>query len=339
MKFKKYSSIENSYRQKEVNSIQIHFPKETFIVTEKIHGANFSFHVNSEGVRCAKRTAFIGEDALAGFYSSDVVYNRYKESAKKVYQEFIKDNPDIVSVSIYGELFGGSYPHPDVEKLDVKRVQKKVYYNNDVDFLMFDIYVTFSSGNGEFVDMNYLPYIEEITEFKNVPVLFKGTLAECLEYENEYPSKVPSMYGLPEIEGNTCEGNVIKPIDHCVFPNGSRVILKNKNASFREKAEMKQIKIPDPLPEHVIRLQKEGYKYITDNRLSNVLSKYGTVDQKEFGKLLGALSKDVIEDFIKDFPEFSELDKKEQRQVTRFINGECGNLIRPNFLNIIDGNF
>ena len=38
MDFKKFTSIENSYRIKEIQSIQINFPGEEFVVQEKIHG-------------------------------------------------------------------------------------------------------------------------------------------------------------------------------------------------------------------------------------------------------------------------------------------------------------
>ena len=42
--FKKYHSIENSYRTEFINRIKGHmFWNETFIVQEKAHGANLSF--------------------------------------------------------------------------------------------------------------------------------------------------------------------------------------------------------------------------------------------------------------------------------------------------------
>ena len=45
--FKKYNSIENTYREKEVEQIYLHgYDKETYVVQEKVHGANFSFITN-----------------------------------------------------------------------------------------------------------------------------------------------------------------------------------------------------------------------------------------------------------------------------------------------------
>lgn len=42
MKFKKYGSIENSYRHKTVQIAQLEFGREEFVVQEKVHGSNFS---------------------------------------------------------------------------------------------------------------------------------------------------------------------------------------------------------------------------------------------------------------------------------------------------------
>ena len=44
MNFTKYNSIENSYRQKFIDKILLELPRDTqYVVTEKIHGANFQF--------------------------------------------------------------------------------------------------------------------------------------------------------------------------------------------------------------------------------------------------------------------------------------------------------
>lgn len=40
MKFVKYSSIENAYRTKFIQKLQMYMSKEEFVVQEKIHGAN-----------------------------------------------------------------------------------------------------------------------------------------------------------------------------------------------------------------------------------------------------------------------------------------------------------
>jgi hypothetical protein len=79
---------------------------------------------------------------------------------------------------------------------------------------------------------------------------------------------------------------------------------------------------------------------ITENRLRNVLSKTGPIGQKEFGKLIQLFSKDILDDFFKDYlEEYNGLEKKEQKQLTRKLSQKSAELIRLNFMNIVDGEF
>lgn len=50
-------------------------------------------------------------------------------------------NVELTIVKVYGELFGGCYPHKDVtpSKNKVKRIQKGVWYSPYVRFYAFDI--------------------------------------------------------------------------------------------------------------------------------------------------------------------------------------------------------
>mgnify|MGYP000105396140 CR=1 FL=1 len=52
IKFQKYPSIENSYRQKHIIQWLRHFPdlyNETFLLQEKMHGANIQFEITPSG--------------------------------------------------------------------------------------------------------------------------------------------------------------------------------------------------------------------------------------------------------------------------------------------------
>ncbi len=65
MEFKKYNSIENAYQKVVLEQIIIHgFEKETYVVQEKVHGANFSFFTDGKEVKIAKRTDFIEENEM-----------------------------------------------------------------------------------------------------------------------------------------------------------------------------------------------------------------------------------------------------------------------------------
>jgi UTP-glucose-1-phosphate uridylyltransferase len=95
-----------------------------------------------------------------------------------------------------------------------------------------------------------------------------------------------------------------------------------------------------PLSEKGGELFNEMWSLITENRLRNVLSKTGPIGQKEFGKLIQLFSKDILADFFKDhIEEYNGLAKKEQKQLTRKLSQQCAELIRHNFMNIVDGEF
>lgn len=335
MEFKKFSKIENSYRQKSIHRAQIEFPKEKYIVQEKVHGANFSFHYSNDEkvIKCAKRSGYIKPKEK--FHNYEKLLDKYSKNILKSFK-IAKEKLGCESFSIFGEIYGGSYPHEDVEKLKVSKVQKGVFYNNDVDFIAFDIKV-----NDEYIDYNEFISLCLLGDIPFLPALETGTLTECLQYPNEFNSTIPLMHNLPEIENNICEGVVIRPFKTIRYDNGERVIFKNKNQKFTEKENTKkQNKEPiKEMPLYLSKTCKDSNQYINENRLRNVLSKIGEITQKDFGKILGLFCKDVVEDFSKDNEDYEHLKDSEIKIVNKYINKNCSILIRNNFLNIIDGEF
>lgn len=334
MKFSRYSSIENSYRLKTVRMIQEQFPGHKFVVQEKIHGSNFAIYTDGENVKFSKRSGFLKEGE--SFFSYETLdLKGLTNSLNSMFEYLKKSHTDLQQLSIHGEIFGGSYPHEDVEKVPgATRVQKEVLYSPRVEFMAFDIKV-----NDEFVSMDVFSQLCGNFNIPHIPFLFSGTLEECLEYSNAFQTTIPELLGLPAIEDNICEGTVVKPLQTLRFNCGSRVVLKNKNEKFSEKGQKSKVKTAEPLPQDVLDMMSKASAYVTENRLRNVLSHVGEVKQNEFGKVLGLMSKDTIEDFMKDNPDFEDMDKKERKHVTRYLNAKIGDLIRPNFRNIIDGNF
>jgi Rnl2 family RNA ligase len=170
--------------------------------------------------------------------------------------------------------------------------------------------------------------------------LFTGTFDECLAYKNEYPTTISKLHGLPDLEDNICEGNVLKPMKAMCKPSGSRIILKNKNDRFKEKESSKKVKVKKEIPPELQEAINVAAGYITENRLRNVLSHIGEVSQKEFGKVIGAFSQDVLADFEKENADLlKDFERDELNTINKAVGKESANLIRANFLNIVDGNF
>ena len=335
MIFKKYHTIENSYRKKTIDAIiEQGLDDGQFVVQEKAHGANLSFWFDGENISSAKRSGFIDDD----FYDYKVVEQKYKTHMEKLY-ELLKDNAyDFQVLVVYGELIGGSYPHSDVPKdKSATRIQKGIFYSPHNDFYAIDMAL-----DGQLLDIDtYSNYMEQVG-FLYSKTIFRGTFQECLAYPNQFQSQIPVWLGLPEIKDNCCEGTVVKPVTPLFFRNTERVILKNKNEKWAEKAKQKK---RGPKPKPVIsdaanKLWEELESFVTHNRLRNVLSKIGKIEKSDFGKLMAAFSRDILEDFNKDFEkDFKVLEKKEQKHLSRQLNNACSKMIRAEFLNIVDGTF
>jgi len=334
MKFKKYHSIENSYRKIAIDAIfEQKLDGGEFVVQEKAHGANLSFWYDGNSLKSAKRSGFIKDN----FYDYEHVEEKYKDHMANLYG-LLKDQYDFQTLIVYGELIGGSYPHNDVPKdKSATRIQKGIFYAPHNDFYAIDMAI-----DGELLDIDtFTTYMEQVG-FLYAKTIFRGTFQECLSYPNKFQSQISNWLGLPEIKDNFCEGTVIKPVKPLFFGNTERVILKNKNEKWAEKAKQKK---RGPKPKPVIsdaanQLWEKMEQFVTENRLRNVISKTGKIEKSEFGKLMAAFSKDIYEDFYKDHEsDFKALDKKERKHLSRQLNNACSKMIRADFLNIIDGTF
>ena len=234
---------------------------------------------------------------------------------------------------IFGELFGGGYPHGDIPKDDnAKLVQRGIYYCPANDFFAFDILL----DNEKYLDVETASALFEKFGFVHARTLFKGTLSECLAYSNAFKTTIPKDFNLPELDGNICEGVVVRPVQNVFLRTGSRVLIKNKNERWAEnnnyidKAILSNLLHEDEdLSEAARFLCEEVYKLITENRLANLISKIGEINpKKDFGKVLGLFNKDVLSDFTKNYKDnYDALEKHESKAVNKFLNKHAGQLI------------
>ena len=176
--FKKYNSIENSYRSEFIERlINEDFDKQEFVVQEKVHGANLSFWCDGDSIRCAKRTGFIEEGE--GFYEFSSVLNKYHDPIYKLF-DFVTDKyKDTSFITIYGELFGGAYPHSEVTKdRDAIVIQKGVYYSPSNDYYAFDIML----DNKKYLSVDEANNFFENSGFFYAKTLYKGGLKASLHF-------------------------------------------------------------------------------------------------------------------------------------------------------------
>ena len=335
MEFKKYNSIENSYQDDFINSIiEQGFGNLTYVVQEKVHGANLSFITDGQNILTAKRTELILDSEE--FFNSKRVLTNYKDKILNLHKDISSDF-DTKNVTIFGEIFGGGYPHPEIPKDDnAKLVQRGIYYCTQNDFYAFDILI----DNDKYLDVETANVYFDKVGFVYAKTLFKDNLKSCLSYSNTFKTTIPSEYKLPELDGNICEGVIVRPNQATFFRNGSRVIIKNKNEKWSEnnnyidKAILsKLLHEGEKLSEEASYLCEEVYKLITQNRLDNLISKIGEVNlKKDYGRVLGFYNKDTLTDFLKNFQDkYDALEKHESKAINKFVNKHAGQLLTEYF--------
>ncbi|MEF9477754.1 RNA ligase, Rnl2 family [Chryseobacterium sp. RRHN12] len=336
MIFKTYNSIENAYQARVIEQIRMQgFGDEVFIVQEKVHGANFSFFTDGKEIKIAKRTAFIEKDEK--FFNAHQILERYRKNVIAVFQKVKTIYPEVETVVIYGELFGGGYKHEEVEPVkDAVKVQKGIEYAPYNEFYAFDIKL-----NGiTYLDTEVVNQIFEETGFFYAKTLFKGTLEEALKFPNVFNSQIPVWLGLPELEDNMCEGTIVKTLKTNYFGNGARIILKNKNEKWVEKSKMvkkkaKTVHKQVHFSEKAQEIWEEIQKYLTVNRLNNVVSKIGEFEPKIIGKVIGLFAQDILEDFQKDFPvAFAAIEKEEQKRINKKLNSLVIDFIKEELMTL-----
>jgi Rnl2 family RNA ligase len=335
--FKKYNSIENSYDKEFVEHITLAgFGDMTFVVQEKVHGANFCFVTDGELVYPGKRTGFVEEGE--SFYGHEELTERYRPNILKLFTLVKSKYPETMNMTVFGEMFGGNYPHPDVKNdRKILNIQKGVYYCPFHEFYAFDLFVS-NDDNARYLPLDETNELLEATGFFYAKTLFRGSLDECMRHPNDFPSRISEWIGLPPIDDNICEGIVIRPVEPIYLHNGARVLLKSKNSKFAEKQTLRNRPKPEsPVYSEALKtLFDVSDEYVTENRLNNVVSKIGTVSMpKDTGKLIGLLSKDILDDFLKEHATpYAELDKAEQKTLNKHISAQAAVLIKHVYFTI-----
>ncbi len=271
------------------------FAKTEWVVTEKVHGANFCFVTDGVTVRCAKRKRLLGEGE--SFFHYERVLNSVQEQIQAAFFLAKAHHPTTKSVMIYGELFGGGYPHPDIKAdPNVQLVQTGVYYSPTIDFYAFDIALDHHSDNGA-SERHYLDYDQALQIFQKVQLfhaqpLFVGKWNDANGYPIGFDSTIPALLGLPPLsQPNPAEGIIIKPVKSFYIETKKgriRPIIKKKIAAFAEDKRFHQAhnvlslskgKWPTTQTSHndepLAMLKWEIFNLVTENRLINAISKVG----------------------------------------------------------------
>lgn len=212
-----------------------------WVATEKVHGAHFALvcGIGGDGeateVRPAKRRELLGEDDLDAFFGVSRIWPALSVAAARCAAALARG----AVVTLYGELAGGRYPHPDIAEVDhAQPVQTGVWYAPNLFWLLFDAQVTVGERRCWIADREVRAAAAE-AGLLTVPVLARGPLKRLQDLPAAFPSRVSALFGLPELDDNLAEGYVLKPaVEWEEGEEGKegteRPLLKVKQKAFAE---------------------------------------------------------------------------------------------------------
>lgn len=317
MEFTKFPSLENTYHQKEIDKIQSMMIKEKWVVTQKVHGANFSFwlteeHLSVEGIglcstiniKCAKRSGWVEEDEK--FFNYRPVVEKYRDSLERLYYH-LSSTHGYNEVVVYGELFGGN-------------IQSGMCYPEQQDFIAFDLKCD-GIARTKTTSFNILNGFNIPT----TPIIgVYDSLENALIVNESFASLLMREGFSGDDKHKEAEGVVIEPNNPVFEPNGSRIYLKKKTKRFLEKGGNKIQKPKEELPSELEGILLQSFEYITKPRFEAVVSKIGEVNIKDIGKVMGLMTKDILEDMVKD-----ELETPENKKFMKLLQTQVQTFIRP----------
>lgn len=316
MQFSKFTSLDNTYRQNIVDRVVSEFrDDQTYVVTEKLDGANFAFYYDGHELKVASRNQFVD----GTFFNCQVVINRYKEHIKYIYRLI---NSGYDKIIIRGELYGPN-------------ILKRVNYG-ELDFKVFEIMI-----NQVIINFDTLYELLSVTSADNrenlstVPLItYTSNLQEALEVNNTFRSSLtPSKYN----KDNYAEGVCIHPNEPTWLHNGSRVWFKNKSDKFSEVKAPKKKKEKVELPENDVIILSKLLQYNTESRVYSTVSKLGNLTSKDFGVLLKEVNKDIIKDYNIDYGVSCKDEAVDYKNLTKQLNKEISTQARKVFVKVMKG--
>ncbi|RYZ86550.1 MAG: 2'-5' RNA ligase, partial [Proteobacteria bacterium] len=311
--------------------------KLKWVVTEKVHGANFSFVYEDGRLRFAKRKEYLqwGDD----FFGFQLVVKNLEANVIQFFEE-LASQVKATKYVLYGELFGGEYPHATIERIkNLQAIQTGVYYCPDIRFCAFDIAIETDGLSSKY----YLDYETAITYFEKFNIFYAkpmliGKLADALNFNTRINSGIPAAFHLPPLEKNLIEGIVVKPydvIDRDLL--ASRPIIKIKNAEFDEEEKYHEAEKWSFIPGVSSRTEELSFvvdelrHYVNQNRLNSAVSKIGAFERGNEARI-SEIKAEVLADVITDFNGknnnfFDELDPGARQWIIERIRSEINMLV------------
>lgn len=310
MDFRSYEKISDNLRAWNVDeNTRKELDKTEWVVTEKVHGANFSVIIKDKTLHFGKRKELLTwED---DFFAFQLMVTRLERAFYRVF-DICQEKFQATSCILYGELFGGGYPHQAVlhdERL--QPIQTGIYYSPHIEFYVFDIWIENTQ------EACYVAYHDFCEVLAQTPLLYASALAidalhKVLLFDTKINSHIPALLGLPALpQPSWIEGIVIKPLQNIVIntPKGNiRPVIKIKNKQFLEEDVYHQSQawsfVPTEKQADIAFVATEVAHFLNMNRLQSAISKIGALNSLNKERIIEAVIADSLESFEEQNPNF-----------------------------------
>jgi len=262
-----YLHIENLYKNKDILLF-----KECYAL-EKIHGC--SAHIQWKDKLITYFPGGIKLESFVKIFNNDFLKSKFSELA-------------INDIIIYGEVYGGA-----CQKMsDV--------YGKNLKFIAFDVKI-------EDVWL-CVPDAFDICSQFNIEFVHY----EKVKTEIEILDKLANDYSIQSIrngikEPKKREGIVLRPLVELIKNNGSRIISKHKNDTFKEREHLPKIS------EESLKIYEEAQsavnEFVTEMRLSHILGKLTECNIEDAGMIIKFMIEDVFREAKGEIIENTEIKK------------------------------
>lgn len=246
-----------------------------WVALEKIHGAQLVVDVDADGVRFAKRKAWLRDDEP--FFGWQLIREDLRELARAAFLRV--GAPRLV---LYGELYGGAYPGFD---RGLQAVQTGVYYAPDLRWACFE-----ARAVDEFLSWSETSALG----LPMPPLLLRGRKVDVDALPERFASRVGESLGFPPLKGNLAEGLVQKPDRR--MPATSYTASKRKIPEMREDRFDESRPWDPSRPVDLATLLAWAEGLTNAPRIASAASKVGRDDPK-------ALADEVVLDVLTDLEE------------------------------------
>ena len=210
------------------------------------------------------------------------------------------------SITVFGEAYGG------------KQQGMSATYGKDLKFIAFDVKIGecwLDVPTAEKIvlalGLEFVWYTKSTTDLKELNML------------RDLPSMQSVRNGVTAYEdfvlskGKPREGIVIRPLQEMRLNNGDRVIAKHKGDAFRETATVRKVELDPSKIEKMANAEAVANEYVTQMRLSHVLSKIPDHDISKMPQILDSMLEDVLREGA------GEIDLSDEARIKKAIKSKC----------------